>query len=213
LWFELEGLIREAGLTTREIDAFAVSVGPGGFTGLRVGIAAVKGLAAATHKPVVGLTSLEIAAAGAAQAGRVCAMVNAYKGEVYSQLFSFDSDLVPAAENAPAVTAFGEALERVATVGDLVFAGDAAIAMADQIRAAAAERFDRGEWKLCDWEAPVADSMARLAAVRVARGEAQDAADVRACYVRPSEAELKLSKGLLGSKIRRVTSRRSKDCR
>jgi len=100
LWTEVGSLLAGLGMTIADIDVFAVCVGPGGFTGLRVGMAAIEGFSAATNKPVVGVTSLEAAAFAARPASAVCAMVNAYKGEVYSQLFSFDGDGAAVAQPA-----------------------------------------------------------------------------------------------------------------
>ena len=85
-----------------------------GFTGLRVGMAAVMGFSAATDKPMVGVSSLEATAFAAAPASTVCAVVNAYKGEVYSQLFSFDGEGVPVPRNDPMMSTVEKAIDRVA---------------------------------------------------------------------------------------------------
>ena len=67
LWTEIQVLLGGCGLSVSDIDAFAVCIGPGGFTGLRVGIAAAKGFAIALEKPLIGVSTLE-AVAFAAQA-------------------------------------------------------------------------------------------------------------------------------------------------
>src|SRR5207253_7252732 len=109
LWLDIGGLLERAGLGVEAIDLFGVCVGPGGFTGLRIGLAAVKGLASATDKPVAGVTSLE-AAMAAQGATTVCAMVGAYKGEVYWQLFTFDEGGLPVARSEPSVSTSTEAI-------------------------------------------------------------------------------------------------------
>jgi tRNA threonylcarbamoyladenosine biosynthesis protein TsaB len=213
LWDDIESLLAQIGATIQDIDLYAVSVGPGGFTGLRVGIAAVKGFALAADKPAVGVTSLEAAAFGSNKFHLVSAMVNAYKSEVYSQLFSFDEDGVPVAETDPFVSTIVEAVERVGQINDIVFAGDGALASAEIIKLVAGERFsDEGSGDEPGWRIKVsadqaARSIARLAYKKYIRGESDTARSLRACYVRPAEAEIKLSLGLLGSKIRRSISR------
>jgi len=189
-------------MTISDVDVFAVCVGPGGFTGLRVGMAAVKGFAAATRKPILGVTSLEGAAFAAGPALSVCAIVNAYKGEVYSQLFSFDGDGVPVALNDPMVSTLEKALERVSGMNELVFAGDAAEAGTEVVRNIAATCAE-GKWTTKQSDHSLAEDVARLAFLKNACGHVETAESLKACYVRPSEAEIKLSLGLLGSKIKR----------
>ena len=210
LWLEIERFLAEARISIGEVDLFAVCVGPGGFTGLRVGMAAALGFAAATGKPIIGISSLEAAAASAGDAPAVLAMTNAYRGEVYSQLFRCDGERGPVAENEPLVSTFRDALDCVAHLEKLVFAGDAAVENADLIRELAGE-IRRGEssrlpqaWVIQSSDTSFANEIARLALLRLAKGEVGSPERVEACYVRPAEAEIKLAKGLLGSKIERV---------
>ena len=206
LWSDVQSLLADLGLTINDIEVFSVCVGPGGFTGLRVGIAAVKGFSAATNRPIIGVTSLEATAFAAGPAVFVCAMVNAYKGEVYSQLFSFDGDGVPVAQNAPLVSSFEEALDRIADINHVVFAGDgveAGVEAGVQVIRDFGEERSKRKWAIKQSEHGLAAAVAGLAYLKNVRGEAKNAESVRACYVRPSEAEIKLSLGLLGSKIKR----------
>jgi tRNA threonylcarbamoyladenosine biosynthesis protein TsaB len=72
-----------------EVDGFGVTQGPGAFTGLRVGIAAVKGLAMATGKPIAGFSSLAMLAMNIPLSGLpVCTLLDARKNEVYAGLYS-----------------------------------------------------------------------------------------------------------------------------
>jgi tRNA threonylcarbamoyladenosine biosynthesis protein TsaB len=205
LWVEVQSLLAETGMTVRDVDLFSVCVGPGGFTGVRVGIAAVKGWCAALGKPIVGVTSLEAAAFGPGPAPLVCAMVNAYKNEVYSQVFSSNGDGVPIPRDDAIVSAFDEALIRVIDADEVVFAGDGADAQA--IRRFGATR-DEAKWSISPPRPCIAEDVARLALLKHGRGESQAAASLKACYVRPAEAEIKLSLGLLGSKIKRSVKSR-----
>jgi tRNA threonylcarbamoyladenosine biosynthesis protein TsaB len=202
LWSDVQSLLTELDVSIGDVDVFSVCVGPGSFTGVRVGMAAAKGFSAAGSKPIVGVTSLEAAAFTAGPALPVCSMVTAYKGDVYSQLFSFDEDGVPAAQNAPMVSTFEKALERVAGVKELVLAGDGAEAGVD---GSMSNGHQLGQKKVAIRRADhnLAEDIAQLALLKIARGEVETAESLKACYVRPAEAEIKLSLGLLGSKIKR----------
>jgi tRNA threonylcarbamoyladenosine biosynthesis protein TsaB len=78
--------LAEAGLEAAALDRIAVTVGPGSFTGLRVGLAFAKGLALALERPCVGVGTLEALAAGAGE-GFVAACLDARRGRVYLQAF------------------------------------------------------------------------------------------------------------------------------
>jgi tRNA threonylcarbamoyladenosine biosynthesis protein TsaB len=84
----IEDIFREAGAGYPDIAKIAVVVGPGSFTGLRVGVAAAKGLALALTRPLVGLSSLEVLAEPHwGGEGRVLAVGDAKRGEVYAALY------------------------------------------------------------------------------------------------------------------------------
>lgn len=81
----ITALLKEAEWKMGEISVLAVSVGPGSFTGIRVGIAAIRGLAQVLEKPVVALSSLEIMACGASHEGReVYPFLDALRGQVFA---------------------------------------------------------------------------------------------------------------------------------
>jgi len=201
LWSDVQSLLTEPGLRIEGVDVFAACVGPGGFTGLRVGMATLKGFSMAGGKPLIGVTSLQASAYGIEAQKRVCVLLNAYKGEVYSQLFRIESDGVPNAENEPFISNLENALLRVESYDELVFVGDGAVANWDKISSENAQRDKR--WALDLGDRRLAEAIAQLAYVRYERGEMETAESLKACYVRPSEAEIKLSLGLLGSKIKR----------
>ncbi|OGQ57455.1 MAG: tRNA (adenosine(37)-N6)-threonylcarbamoyltransferase complex dimerization subunit type 1 TsaB [Deltaproteobacteria bacterium RIFCSPLOWO2_02_FULL_53_8] len=89
-----DALLRDAGVCLQDIDLFAVGAGPGSFTGLRIGISAVKGLAWACGRPVAGVSVLEALAMnlrGSKMA--VCPILDARKGDVYAALYGLDADI------------------------------------------------------------------------------------------------------------------------
>ncbi len=91
----MEHLFDQVGLKAADLNAVAVDVGPGLFTGLRVGVSAAKGLAQALGLGVIGLTSLEILTRAAVQAGHrglVLAVVDARRAEVFAALCDVHAD-------------------------------------------------------------------------------------------------------------------------
>ena len=84
----VEGILKNTGLTVQDCDAVAVAAGPGSFTGIRIGVAAAKGLAFAADKPAVGVSTLEAMAWNVAHMDAlvICAM-DARRGQIYNALF------------------------------------------------------------------------------------------------------------------------------
>jgi len=91
----VESVAKAAGIALSEIDAFAVSNGPGSFTGLRISVSAVKGLAFALDKPVSGVsTLLSLAHNLTGQNVIACPVMDARRGEVYNALFEVNGETV-----------------------------------------------------------------------------------------------------------------------
>ena len=85
-----EDLLKNAGISLSEIDCYAVARGPGSFTGVRIGVSAVKGLAWASEKPAVGVSTLEAMAWNGVDAGEgtlICCCMDARRSQVYNALF------------------------------------------------------------------------------------------------------------------------------
>ncbi len=89
----IDRVLRDTGLTMQQMDGFAVAVGPGSFTGLRIGLAAIKGLALVTGRPVAAVPTLEALARNLPYADApVCPLLDARKKEVYAGVYSFRGD-------------------------------------------------------------------------------------------------------------------------
>jgi len=136
----IEAAMAEAGLAFSALDRIAVTIGPGSFTGLRVGIAAARGLALVTGCPVVGVGTLAVIAErarGIAGPVPVLAVLDARRGEIYAQLFRENGEpaTAPAADSPASFAALvtpatmlagsGAALVAAATAARIVHAESA----------------------------------------------------------------------------------------
>ena len=180
----ISGLLSAARLTPDGVDAFAVSLGPGSFTGVRVGIATVKGLALATGKPVVGFSSLAMLAMNLPfSSAQVAPMFDARKSEVYAALYrcgSLPEALLPDAVLPP--ERFLAAIDR-----PTLFLGDGALRYRELIRSTLGEL---ALFPPFHADLPRASAGAVIALARALKGEFTPLALLNPTYLRASEAEL-----------------------
>jgi tRNA threonylcarbamoyladenosine biosynthesis protein TsaB len=87
----VEYVLEQAGCSIKDLDGWAISLGPGSFTGLRIGMSTIKGLAFATEKPVAGVPTLDTLASNISPTPYlICPILDARKGEVYASLYRYD---------------------------------------------------------------------------------------------------------------------------
>jgi len=191
----VDALLRAARWQLADVDAFAVAIGPGSFTGLRIGVSTVKSLAFATARPVAGVPTLEgLAWALPYCAYAVCPVLDAKKGEVYAALYrTIDGE--PATLRSACAIAPDALVEAVAgdTPGPVVFVGDGVAA----IEAAALRVLgSRARFAPAGLRLTSAVAVGELGARALARGEAADVEALVPLYLRPSEAELARERGV-----------------
>jgi len=185
----IKAVLRMAGLNFSDLDGFAVTRGPGSFTGLRIGLSTIKGLAVASEKPVVGVSSLEALALQVSYSrDLICPILDARKGEVYFSRYRFLKGHLKK-----------QTKERVAppdkAVDDLnepcLFVGNGALFYKEMILEKMGELASI---------APMiqntirASTMAYLSMAKFEKNDTDDIEKILPCYIRKSDAELNLMK-------------------
>jgi tRNA threonylcarbamoyladenosine biosynthesis protein TsaB len=170
---QLMTLLQETGIALAQIDVFAVATGPGSFTGLRVGIATMQGLAFAAGKPLVGISAFD-ALASIGGPGRIATWVDAWRGEVFAGLYDDGREI-----EAPTVAVPHVLLARLPRTPTL-FIGDGAAAHRESIHAA----FGDAATLAAPLAPLVAGTIARLASTAARAGHRPGPDAIRALYVR-----------------------------
>jgi tRNA threonylcarbamoyladenosine biosynthesis protein TsaB len=193
----LEFLLKELSLRLDQFDLFAVAAGPGSFTGVRVGLAAVKGWAEVYRKPVAAVSGLEaLAAQSHSRTARLVPVLNAHRGQVYFGLYCRVGD---SGENRLAL----EGEECVMTPEEFLEALSARDADSDctivtpcpPLISDAASRYEtahasQARIRIEEVSATLAPHVGRLGHLRAQRGEVVDSLTLDANYVRRTDAEL-----------------------
>jgi tRNA threonylcarbamoyladenosine biosynthesis protein TsaB len=174
-----EAVLHGLGLAASEIDAFAVTTGPGSFTGLRIGLSSVQGLALASARPCVGLSTLDTLAFAASGSGeRILALMDAFRAEVYWAVYDRDGARLSGPQVGPLEAALAEAPAGAAFVGDAVakargrIEADVASALFPQV------------------ELHLAAVLGRAALDRLAAGDTIAASELRPLYLRGADARV-----------------------
>lgn len=204
----VDQVLRESGITLKDINVLAATIGPGSFTGLRTGLATIKAFAATLNIPIAAIPTLHaIAIAEGAPQKRIAALLPAGRKEVYVQLLSFDDSLdVVELSSARHVTPDKMLDEILCAETSIMLVGDGARSCITQLQARSTElgvRFitndeseSRAEFN--GWQVaaaskmPLAASVAQVALRLAIQRKLIAADDLHAMYVRPSDVELKL---------------------
>jgi tRNA threonylcarbamoyladenosine biosynthesis protein TsaB len=200
--------LAEASVKLGEVELFAVTTGPGSFTGLRSGLATMKALAATLKKPVLGVPTLHAIAHGVRPAQRVAVMIPAGRGEVFAQILSVSSAGEIVEQGSPTHESPTDFVERVARLGGGVkWAGNGSIKFSEMISEHAnasglkfvtdsaleleTDEPAADEWVLVLSAQALALDVGSLAKIKFENGAATGADELRALYVRQSDAEIK----------------------
>lgn len=185
----IDQAIVQSGLTMDMIDVFSVAIGPGSFTGLRIGLGTVKGLSFSTGKPVVAIPTLEAFAWNFPYCEYpVCLMLDARKGEVYAAVFRWDGNGFHREMEDTSIIP-EQLLKRLA--GITLFAGEGALLYRDVISTVMKDRAVIAPPAVM---VPSPGNVAVLGLAKAADGEFISVQEAAPLYIRRSEAEVKWEK-------------------
>lgn len=172
-------LLQQHGFTVRDLDGFAVASGPGSFTGLRVGLSAVKGLAEVLHKPIVTVSLLEALATMSPADGEVIAVLDAGRTEVFFGAYEVADG---------AATRTREQLLSAAEFAEHVISASGATVVTSDVNIAEAASLISAKTRLI--ERPDSSVIARIGARKLLAGESVPVEALDANYLRRSDAEI-----------------------
>lgn len=184
----VDELLKKCKLDISDIDGFGVAIGPGSFTGLRIGLATAKGLALASNKPIVGIStlkalffSLRSCERTSVRAYEIVPCINAYRNEVYT----FVEGVVPESSVSPE-----ELCEKLLkTDRKYVFIGDGAVHYKELFKKLLCEKFVLADEKEVG---SIAASVGLLALQEIKNNKGASISLLAPNYIRKSDAEIKL---------------------
>ena len=178
-----EDMLKQCGYTAKDVTAVAVAAGPGSFTGVRIGVAAAKGLAWGLEKPCYGVSTLEAMATNFGRCdGILCACMDARRNQVYNALFRMENGEITRMTEDRAIALTELAAELAQMDGPVYLVGDgsqvAKATLGEGVIAPAEHRMHQR-----------AAGVALVAARQIRDGVAGDAETLQPNYLRLSQAE------------------------
>jgi tRNA threonylcarbamoyladenosine biosynthesis protein TsaB len=201
----IDHVLKQAGLKVSDIDVFAVAIGPGSFTGLRIGLSTMKGFSYATGKPIVSVPTLEALAWNFPYCkSPVCTMLDARKKEVYAALFKWDNNGFIRLINEVSIK-IDRLLEKIKERKDLssplaeegkgeffgesiIFTGEGTLLYRDKIFEVMGEKAISASLEKM---VPSPANVAHLGIKKAKKGDFSEPVSLSPFYIRRSEAEIK----------------------
>ena len=183
----IETILESAETDIKSIDGFGVAIGPGSFTGLRIGLAAVKGFAFTLDKPVVGVSTLRALALNAGISGfPVAALLDARRGEYYLGIYQFENDKIIARLEDKVLPPDQVIKEVQALKEKVIFVGDGLYSLKGLIKEKLKGRALIPPPSIIH---PRASNIAWLALKRLEKNDSDDIDKLVPNYIRKSDAE------------------------
>ncbi len=177
----LDQMLKYCSLSVKDIDVFAVAIGPGSFTGLRIGMAAMKTLAQSLDKKIIGISSLDgVAVSFFATDKVICPIFDAHRNDVYNALYLNGDKIVN-----DRIVDFDELLIELSG-REVIFCGDGVLKYKDRI-----ESFSMNNWHLAPINLSMqkASSIISIALKRAKNNDFDNLYELSPIYLRLSQAE------------------------
>lgn len=187
----IDGILTDAGKQKNELDGIIISLGPGSFTGLRIGMTAAKSIAHVLGRPIAGISTLDVLAHGASAAcpRSIATLIHARPGDVFWALYRFENGKLTKIVDDTASTV-EEMIESAKHEAEIVFCGDGS----EKNRELLAGEFGAGSI-LPEWfNAPRPSVLARLGINRLMNNDADDLFTLVPSYIRRPTPVVRLEK-------------------
>ncbi len=182
----IDSLLSRCNLTLDDVDGFAISEGPGSFTGLRIGMATIKGLAFGSNKPCLAISTLDTLAYNVINFnGIICPIMDALRGNVYTNLYKNNNGKLEAISEANCLS-----IEELVSIlkeknEPIIFLGDGLVKHKDYLL----ENLNNLSFAPLNSNYPKASSLGELALQLFNSGETQELNKIAPVYLRKSQAE------------------------
>lgn len=177
----IDNILAAKGVVLEEISGFGVAIGPGSFTGIRIGLATLLGISLAKDLPIYGVSTLEAMALAAGENGKILEpMIDARNGEVYYAKFRYEDETLVRLQDdsvAPVMAAMGP------DASESIVFGSGARQYSETIRAGGG-LYRQDMYNIC-----VAVGVAKSAYSRMAMGERENISALKPNYIRRGQAE------------------------
>lgn len=188
LMTELNHTLKQSGLKISDIDIFAVAIGPGSFTGLRIGLSTVKGFSYVTGKPIVSVPTLEAFAWNFPYSRYpICTMLDARKEEVYAAVFRWEGNGFVRLINEVSIKP-SELLGKLNEAERIIFTGEGALLYKDTIIEVMGRK---AIFAPSQKMVPSPSNVAFIGLEKAMKGEFSEPISLIPFYIRKSEAEIK----------------------
>lgn len=194
LLMTIEDVMSKTGISWQQVDGIAVGLGPGSFTGLRIGMATAKGLVASAGIPLLGVSSLDVLAASCFPVAdcKVCSIIDARKKEVYAALYTQDGSGLPVRDGEILAISPEELAGRIES--KVLLVGDGVLTYRQKLQELLG---DKALFAPSHLLIPNGAALGLLAHDQLLNQPASLSQSVAPLYVRASDAELSLGKRIM----------------
>ena len=183
----LDELLRSLALKPGDLDAFAISIGPGSFTGLRIGIATIKGIAHPLDKPVLSVPTLDgLAFNIAGYDGLICPIIDARNDNVYTAIYKYNKDASTLSRKSEYMALhINDLLSQFKNDEKVMFLGDTN----EKFKSIIQDKVNNSEFAPIHLALQKASSIAFAGLEKFKAGQIDTYSGIKPLYVRPSQAE------------------------
>ncbi len=185
----IQDLLKSLDLKIKDIDLFAAGLGPGSFTGLRIGLATIKAFAHIGDKPLVGLSTLEALAYNLPYNRIVVPMIDARRERVYTGIYTWEGQELKCLLD-PCILEINQLLESLKSYDDIVVNGDGSLVYGEDIRSALGKRV---RFAMAGLNMPRASSFCELAILKYNKGQRDDYYTLAPDYLIETQAQRELN--------------------